>query len=423
MAKRKKDSAPKRSATAKKPSSARGRGPVKKSDAARKSGPVKKSSAARKSGPVKKSSAARKSGPVKKSSAAKKATRAKATRTGQKAAARAARPARASRPAPKRRAPESPATATSAPSAARKAQSLIRKVQDAVDEARTWLGQRGDYYTFLSRSDTLRGAPELGRHLRGDLLAKQRNGSWGDGNLASTAEAIWLLLDLGTSADFPPFARGLEWLFGRLDAEGSYASGCTPSRHEHRICEHFLSGFFSPGHPNEPLEISLPNGQSVSADATARLLVSERTLRSVLRANPRDPRVAAPISGLTSLPLYGDYGESFTPPALVGAVQALAWSAGQDAGKLEAGLLILAAAQQKDGTWPNVEFFFVLEALLETRHPLADAMLKRAVPRLLEVRHKNGTWGRRQIATQTWIAIQVLERAVQQELAVRTGPV
>jgi hypothetical protein len=263
---------------------------------------------------------------------------------------------------------------------------LIRKVQDAVDEARTWLAERGDYYAFLSRSDTLRGAPELGRHLRGDLLAKQRNGSWGDGNLASTAEAIWLLLDLGTNADFPPFARGLEWLFGRLDAEGSYASGCTPSRHEHRICEHFLSGFFSPGHPNEPLEISLPNGQSVSADAS-------------------------------------DYRQPFTPPTLVGAVQALAWSAGQDAGKLEAGLLILAAAQQEDGTWPNVEFFFVLEALLETRHPLADAMLKRAAPRLLEVRHKNGRWGRRQIATQTWIAVQVLERAILQERVVRPGSI
>jgi len=417
LAKRKKASAPKRSAKAKKPSSAKGRGPVKKSDTARKSGPVKKSSAARKSGPVKKGSAAKKATRAKPSGAARKASAAK------KPAARVARPAKPPRPAARRRAPEGPARETTAPTAVRKAQSLIREVQDAVDDARTWLGERGDYYTFLSRSDTLRGAPELGRHLRGDLLAKQRDGSWGDGNLASTAEAIWLLLDLGTNADFAPFARGLEWLFGRLDAEGSYASGCTPSRHENRTCEHFLSGFFSPGQPNEPLEISLPNGQSVSADATARLLVSERSLRSVLRANPRDPRVAAPISGLTSLPLYGDYGGSFTPPALVGAVQALAWSVGQDAGKLEAGLLTLAAAQQKDGTWPNVEFFFVLEALLETGHPLADAMLKRAVPKLLDLRHKNGTWGRRQQATQSWIAVQVLERAVLQERAVTTGPI
>ncbi len=292
---------------------------------------------------------------------------------------------------------------------------MIRDIQDTVDQARTWLGERGDFYTFLSRSDTLRGAPELGRHLRGDLLAKQgRDGSWGDGNLASTAEAIWQLLDLGTNSDFQPFARGLEWLYGRLDAEGSYASGCTPARHEHKTCEHFLRGFFSPGQPNKALEINLPNGQSVTSDVAARLLVSERTLRSVLRANPSDPRSAAAMRGLTSLPLYDDYGGNFTPAVLVGAVQALAWSAGQDADKLVAGLATLAAAQQEDGSWPNVELFFVLEALLETRHPFADEMLKRAVPKLLDSRHKNGTWGRRQMATQTWVAVQVLERTILQ---------
>jgi hypothetical protein len=307
------------------------------------------------------------------------------------------------------------------PSAARREQSLIREVQDAVDDARAWLDQRGDYYTFLSRSDTLRGAPELGRHLRGDLLAKQRDGSWGEGSLASTAEAIWLLLDLGTTAEFPALARGLDWLFRQLDAEGSYASGCTPARHEHKTCEHFLNGFFSPGQPNKPFEISLTNGQSVTSEAAARLVVSERALRSTLRANRRDPRSAAPLAGLTSLPLYDDYGAAFTPAALVGALQALAWSAGEDSGKLEAGLLTLAAAQQKDGAWPNVEFFFVLEALLETRHPLASAMLKRAVPKLLEARQKNGTWGRRQMAPQTWIAVQVLERAILQESAGRQG--
>ncbi len=409
MAKRKKASAPKRSGAAKKPSSARGGGPVKKSAAARKSGAVKKSSAARKSGPVKKSSAAKSTSPAKKTRATRKTG--PATRS---TAARKTLPARVRSAAPRR---EVALPAKGGPAPVRKERSLIREVQDTVDQARTWLGERGDYYSFLCRSDTLRGAPELGRHLRGDLLAKQgKEGSWAEGNLASTAEAIWQLLDLGTSTDFQPFARGVGWLYGQLDAEGSYASGCTPARHEHKTCEHFLRGFFSPGQPNEALEIHLPNGQSVTSDVPARLLVSERALRSVLRADPRDPRSADAVRGMTSVPLYDDYGGTFTPAVLVGAVQALAWSGEQDDGKLAVGLATLAAAQQEDGSWPNVEFFFVMEALLETRHPLADEMLKRAVHKLLDSRHKNGTWGRRQTAAQTWLAVQVLERTILQAM-------
>jgi hypothetical protein len=285
------------------------------------------------------------------------------------------------------------------------------------------LAARGDYYAFLSRQDTLRGAPELGRHLRGDLLAKQgRDGSWGNGSLVDSAEAIWQLLDMGTSPDFQPFAGGLDWLYSRLGADGSFASGCSPARHEQGTCEHFLRGFFSPGRSDKPLEVTLPNGESVGSDTAARLLASERALRSALRAGPGDPRLADALTGLTSLPLYDEYGGAFTPSVLVGAIQALAWSPSPAAERRGAGLTTLAAAQQPDGAWPNVEFFFVLETLLEVRHPLVAGMLRRAVPRLLETLHRDGTWGRRYAAPQTWIAVQVLERTVLRDPGGKFGP-
>ncbi|NIQ56629.1 MAG: hypothetical protein GWN85_25135 [Gemmatimonadetes bacterium] len=59
-----------------------------------------------------------------------------------------------------------------------------------------------------------------------------------------------------------------------------------------------------------------------------------------------------------------------------------------------------------------MEFFFVLETLLEVRHPITDHMLRRAAPRLLETQHKYGAWGRRHLGAQTWIAVQVLERVL-----------
>lgn len=315
------------------------------------------------------------------------------------------------------------ASATKSRGSSRKARQPLtaREIQDAADRGREWLAERHDYHGYLARRDSARGAPELARHLQGDLRAKQgRDGSWAEGDLLASAESIWRLLDLGLAPDSPPIALGLDWLYRQRDqegAEGSYSSGCTPSRHEQRICEHYVSGFFSPGPLDEPQEVTLPNGQVVTSDAGARLLSSERALRTVLRANPSDPRAASSISGLRSLPLYLEYGGSYTPALLVGAVQALAWTPGPYPGELKAAVELLAEEQEKDGGWPNVEFFFVLEALLEVRHPLSMILLGRAVPRLLETQHKSGDWGRRHQAAQTWIGVQVLGRVADSRVA------
>ncbi len=284
------------------------------------------------------------------------------------------------------------------------------EIRDAVHRARAWLGKRRDYYGYLTRRDsTPRGAPELAAHLRGDLLARQvAKGSWGD-DLVVSSEALWQLFDLGLREDSSAVVRGVDWLYGRRNVAGAYGEGCTPARHEQRACEHYLSGFFSPGPADEPQELTLPNGQSVTSDSGARLVASERALRTILRVNPSDPRANASVAGLRSLPLYMDYGGTFTPAVLVGAVQALAWISNGQPAEAKAGLKTLSANQAADGTLPNVELSFVLEMLLEVRVPLAIQMMERAVPRLLDSQHKYGAWGRRHLAAQTWIAVRVLE--------------
>ncbi|NIQ56631.1 MAG: hypothetical protein GWN85_25145, partial [Gemmatimonadetes bacterium] len=94
----------------------------------------------------------------------------------------------------------------------------VRAVQDAVDGARDWLSERRDYYGYLSRRDSGRGAPELAGHLRGDLRAKQGpDGSWNEADLAASAESLWRLLDLGLPSDSPAVGRALDWLYGRRD--------------------------------------------------------------------------------------------------------------------------------------------------------------------------------------------------------------
>lgn len=287
-------------------------------------------------------------------------------------------------------------------------------MQDASELGRRWLAEHGGHWGYLSRRDRSRGAPELARHLRGDLLAKQsRDGSWGEGDLLASANAVWRLLDLDTPPASEPLARALDWMYERQDAPGAFGTGCTPARHESELCEHFVGGFFSPAPDDEPQEACLSNGQSVNSDTGARLLISERVLRTVLRANPSDPRARVSIQGLASLPLYAEYGGAFTPALLVGALQALAWVPGGPPSVLVRGLETLAAAQRKtDRSWRNVEDFFALEALLEIDHFTARRLLVSVVPRLLKGQYKNGSWGRRFQATQTWIAVQVIEMAL-----------
>lgn len=285
----------------------------------------------------------------------------------------------------------------------------LSEIDDSLDRARSWLGERRDYYGFLSRRSRQRGAPEMAGHLRGDLLARQdEDGSWGQ-DLLATAETVWQLLDLGVSPRNLAIDRALTWLYDeRRDAAGAYAEGCSPARHEQGICEHYVSGFFSPGPPDEAQEVELPNGQTITSDASARLLASERALRTVLRVNPDDLRARDSVDGLRGVPLYLEYGDTFTPALLVGAIQALAWAQGAP-GELNAGLETLLSAQEDDGTWPNVEFFFVLETLVEVRRPISYRMLENALSQLLENQHKYGGWGRKYRAAQTWIAVEALE--------------
>ncbi len=287
----------------------------------------------------------------------------------------------------------------------------------AADAAREWLAEREDYYGYLARQDLGRGAPELASHLRGDLLARQhRAGYWPDEedkpstSIVETAEAIWRLLDLGLNPDAGAIKHAINWLHERRDAPGAYGEGCTPSRHEQQICEHFIGGFFSPGPPDRSMEITLPNGQTVGSDAGARLLISERALRSILRADRRNPQAQASIDGLKGLPLYLEYGGNFTPAVLVGAIQALGWAGPAHRNVVEAGLETLADNQEKDGTWPNVEFFFVLEALLEAHHPLAERLMLKALRRLLDTQYNYGAWGRVYQVAQTRVGMLVLER-------------
>ena len=319
-------------------------------------------------------------------------------------------------PKQKKAAAKKPRTKSTATAKPARRIPTAKEIKEAAGRASAWLGERDDYYGYLVRRSRRRGAPELASHLRGDLQAKQqRDGSWHDPDeeapsLSLAAEALWQLMNLGLSAGSRAIDRGIDWINSRQGADGAFGEGSATARHI-TPTPGMENAFFSPGKSDEPQEAYLPNGQSVTSDAGARLLASERALRTVLRANPNDPRAIPSVQALRGLPLYSEYGGTFTPAVLAGALQALAWVPTPYHGEVIGALETLAKNQEKDGTWPNVEFFFVLEALLEVRHPLALRLMQKAIPRLMETQHKYGAWGRHYLAEQTWIGLSVLDVA------------
>ncbi len=305
------------------------------------------------------------------------------------------------------------------PKAAKSGRQLptLNEIKEAAERAHAWLAEREDYYGYLVRRREGRRSPELASHLRGDLQAKQqRDGSWHDPDeeapsLALTSEALWQLQVLGLKAGSRAIDQGVAWVYSQRGQDGAFGVEGTKARHVTAMPGQ-ENAFFSPGPSDEAEEVTLPNGQIVTSDVGARLLASERALRVLLRADPHDARANASVAALKGLPIYLEYGGTFTPAVLVGALQALGWTARPYTSEVIAGLETLAENQEKDGTWPNVELFFVLEALLEVDHPLALRLMEKAIPRLLETQHKYGAWGRHYLAEQTWMALSVLERAL-----------
>src|SRR5215208_4474008 len=108
----------------------------------------------------------------------------------------------------------------------------------------------------------------------------------GGGIRGAVVPAIWRaheVLDLDYQAE-PGCSQLMEWVLGLQGRPGAFSQGCSRIRHAHRVCEHFISGFFSPAPPEVRLPpVMLPNGKVFRAGPAARFAVSCLALRAVLR--------------------------------------------------------------------------------------------------------------------------------------------
>ena len=79
--------------------------------------------------------------------------------------------------------------------------------------------------------------------------------------------------------------------------------------------------------------------------------------------------------------------------------------------QVNSGLEHLAGLQTKTGTWRGFPFYHTLHALSRTRHTVAKKQLERAFPIVIRRQNKDGSRGRKERETETFLVLDSLKNA------------
>lgn len=247
-----------------------------------------------------------------------------------------------------------------------------------------------------------------------------------DGSIAGGAlPTIWhghKLLDLGAPADQPPVRRIVAWLMDRQGQPGAYGEGCEKPRHQQRICEHYVQGFFAAAPVEQRLApITFPSGKVFRAEPAARFAISCFGLRLALRAGLGD-RLGV-VQHLESLRLLAEHWTVWTgyfaPDVIVAGLHALAHGGDTYRPTVETLVDVMSAHQGADGLWPNADPFAAIEALLAAGGARAQEVIRRAVPALVARQREDGAFGPTAQQERALIGLRALRWA---ESAVETAP-
>jgi hypothetical protein len=242
------------------------------------------------------------------------------------------------------------------------------------------------------RPDDLRLADVLMREGRTRLRS---DGSVG-GDLVATAWLAWELMDLGAPADARSVHRPAAWILARQEKDGAFAQGCTPRRHELKLCAHAIGGFFSYRSSGRTIRrLTLPTGAAVTSDQGARFLASCFALRTVLRAGHEERTlVRRHVGSLLALPkMWDSWGGLWAPTLTVGALAAIAWAPPPFRGQLPILAEHLALNQKPDGSWRNLDIIHAVDALVAVPLPQAKEAVALAAPKLARMQTQKGMVG------------------------------
>jgi hypothetical protein len=286
--------------------------------------------------------------------------------------------------------------------------------QEGIERLRLYFAGLSTRQGILARQALEQSAPGdevLARRLVDDMRAETRM----DGSISGAVVAtIWRaheLLDLGCDGDQAGTMRVMGWVLDLQSKPGAFSEGCSPPRHAHRACTHFISGFFSPAPPLQRFApVMFPNGKMFRAEPAARFAISCLALRAALRGRlEQRPGVEQHLTSLLQLQeQWDDWNGYFAPDAIVAGIHALAFAAGPHRELLPKLAGTVAANQAEDGTWTNADLFHTLEALVALGTDEAHAAARRAVPALLARQRIDGSFGSTAQQERALIALRAL---------------
>jgi hypothetical protein len=275
----------------------------------------------------------------------------------------------------------------------------MNPVHLAIERAATYFAGRETRQGYVARR--LLGHPRPEDERLAEALMKERrtrvrtDGSVG-GDLVATAWLAWEVLDLGAPNTAQTVHRPVNWILGRQEKDGAFAEGCTPRRHELKLCEHAIGGFFSYRSSGRTVRrLTLPTGAAVTSDQGARFLASCFALRTVLRAGQEERTlVRRHVGSLLALPkMWDSWGGLWAPTLTVGALAAIAWAPPPFRGQLPILSEHLALNQKPDGSWRNLDIVHAVDALVAVPLPQAKEAVALAAPRLAKMQSQKGVIG------------------------------
>ena len=275
----------------------------------------------------------------------------------------------------------------------------MNPVHLAIERAAAYFAIRETRQGYVARRLLGTQRPEddrLAEALMKDRRARIRaDGSVG-GDLVATAWLAWEVMDLGAPIAAHSVHRPVVWILSRQEKDGAFAEGCTPRRHELKLCEHAIGGFFSYRSSGRTVRrLTLPTGAAVTSDQGARFLASCFALRTVLRAGQEERTlVRRHVGSLLALPKMWDaWGGLWSPTLTVGALAAIAWAPPPFRGQLPILSEHLALNQKPDGSWRNLDIVHAVDALVAVPLPQAKEAVALAAPRLAKMQSPKGSVG------------------------------
>ena len=231
----------------------------------------------------------------------------------------------------------------------------------------------------------------LKKELYEEMVADQSvDGSW-DQLFVRTANNLWNLALLGYDAEDKSVKKGLEWLLSiqRHRYRGYPGFFLSNNRKDPRVMRSTFYGEFGPG-----CTIFYQTTYAIHLfhifwfDYKGQV---QTTVKSYLQFwRPDWCGVWCSINVLRML---------------------IEHPLSRESKQVESGLKYLARRQTKTGAWKGFPFYHTFHALSRAHHALAKNQFTKAFPSVVKRQNKDGSWGRKEQETETFLVLDALNNA------------